>query len=352
MSEKTDKIIIYGANGYSAQLIIERLLQFGYKPVLAGRNAEAVKITAEKFDCDFKIFGLSESEKIKNSIVEFDFLLNCAGPFKNTALQLIDACITSITNYLDITGEIFVIEYAWAKNDEAKAAGIILAPSVGFDVIPTDCLASSLFKRMPDAINLDLALLNKNGKISRGTFLTTLEMLKDKGKVRRNKKIVDSDIGEFTLSFNKSDFRFNGISIPWGDVASAFYSTGIPNITVYLGIPYFMFNNNWLIKFFRRLMNIGLFNKLFATLIKRNITGPTLEERNNGETFLWGKVTNVSGETIENCYQVMEGYNATQKGAADILQKLITSNFEKGTQTPSMLMGSEYFEEFMIRKIF
>ena len=352
MKERMDKIIIYGANGYSAQLIIERLVQFGYKPVLAGRNAEAVKIVAEKFNCTYKVFGLSESKMVNNSIEEFDFLLNCAGPFKDTAPQLIDACIKSKTNYLDITGEIPVIEYAWAKNDEAKSAGIILAPSVGFDVIPTDCLAFSLSEKMHDAINLELALLNKNGKISRGTFLTTLEMLKDKGKVRRNKKILDSDIGEFHLSFYKSGFRFNGISIPWGDVASAFYSTGIPNITVYLGIPYFIFKNSWIVKIFYRLINMRLFNKLFSTIIRRNITGPTLEERNNGKTFLWGRVTDSSGKEIENCYQVMEGYNATQKGASEILQKLISCDFEKGTRTPSMIMGSEYFKEFIVRKIF
>jgi len=352
MSNANNRILVYGANGYSAQLIIENLIREGIVPVLAGRNEAAVKSVADKFKCNYKILDLSDSVVTRTAIVEFDFLLNCAGPFKFTANHLIDACIAAQTNYLDITGEIQVIEYAWSKNEDAKSAEIFIAPDVGFDVIPTDCLAKNLFNILPDAISLKLGLLTKRGKISRGTLLTTLEMLAELGKIRKDGKIIDSKIGEFSYQIIRDNFKFNGISIPWGDVSSAYYSTGIKNITVFLGVSRKMFKYKKLTNFTRNIISSQFINNLVARSIKKKITGPTLSERNNAETFLWGKVENKNGDSIENCYQVMEGYNSTQKGAVDIIKKVLEEPNLSGTKTPSMIMGHDYFDEFVIKKIY
>ncbi len=352
MGNKNNSILVYGANGYSAQLIIEKLIHEGIVPVLAGRNEDAVKFVADKFNCNYKIFDLADEVVTRTAVVEFDFLLNCAGPFKFTANHLIDACLASQTNYLDITGEIQVIEYAWSKNEAAKTAEIIIAPGVGFDVIPTDCLAKNLYNTMPDADSLKLGLLTKHGKISRGTLLTTLEMLAESGKIRRDGKIIDSRIGEYSYSINNDNFKFSGISIPWGDVSSAYYSTGIKNITVFLGVPRKMLKHSTLTKYVRKIISSKLAHNIIARSIKRKITGPTLNERNNAETFLWGKVENKNGDYIESCYQVMEGYNSTQKGAVEIFTKLLKTQNLYGTKTPSMIMGAEYFNEFVIKKIY
>ena len=70
---------------------------------------------------------------------------------------MIETCLISRTHYLDITGEIDVFVAAQHRHAEAQAAGIVICPGVGFDVIPTDCLAAVLKEALSDATHLVLA---------------------------------------------------------------------------------------------------------------------------------------------------------------------------------------------------
>ncbi|MCH2899060.1 hypothetical protein K3W01_15090, partial [Listeria monocytogenes] len=73
-----------------------------------------------------------------------------------TSTPMIAACRAAGTHYVDITGEIAVFEQAPAGDAEAREAGIVVCPGVGFDVIPTDCLAACLKEALPDAQRLAL----------------------------------------------------------------------------------------------------------------------------------------------------------------------------------------------------
>ena len=79
-------------------------------------------------------------------------------------------------HYLDITGEIPVIEAAASRHDRAVKAGVCLIPAVGFDVVPSDCLAAMLARRLPDATELILAFTGVS-RLSTGTAKTMLEGL-------------------------------------------------------------------------------------------------------------------------------------------------------------------------------
>src|SRR3546814_14318761 len=81
------------------------------------------------------------------------------------------ACIAAGINYVDITGEIDVFEALAARDAEAKAVGVVLLPGAGFDVVPSDCLAAHVKRRLPDATALDLVIGGLSG-IRRGTART------------------------------------------------------------------------------------------------------------------------------------------------------------------------------------
>ena len=346
-----NKLMLYGANGYSAKLIIEELIPRNIMPILAGRNESVIKNLAAEYNCEWKAFDLSDEIKLIESLKNVHTLLNCAGPFKYTAKDLIDACLLAKTNYLDITGEMPVMHLAFSLRKSAKKNGIVILPSVGFDIIPTDCLAKRLSEKMPDATHLKLGLINKRGKISRGTFLTTLEFLGGKGKIRRSGNVVDSRIGEFKINFKRKEFTFYGISIPWGDVYSSYHSTGIPNAEVYLAVPKFVSIISPLLLFFMKLLRVQSVKNIVGNYIKEHYTGPTVEERESAETYIWGMVENGKGEKIEEVYQVQEGYNLTAKGAAECSVRVLNNNLPPGTYTPSMAFGSDFLESFVIRKI-
>lgn len=343
--------MIYGANGYSAQLIIEELITRNIKPILAGRNEKSIEEVANKFSCEYKIFDLMEESKAIAALENIHTVVHCAGPFKYTAKEMIDFCLLTKTNYLDITGEMPALAYAFGCNKRAIDNGIVILPSVGFDIIPTDCLAKRLSEKMPNAKYLKLGFMNKNGGISRGTSLTTLEFLGGTGKVLRNKQVVDSKIGEYELTVNKNNFSFNGISIPWGDVLTSFISTSIPNAEVYLGLGNFAFKSRKLLLFLIKITHNKMIKKILSNYIKNNFTGPAKFRRDRTETLIYGRVENENGESLEEAYQVMEGYNLTAKGAAESAIRVLNGEVKPGTHTPSQAFGSDFLNLFVVKKI-
>ena len=128
------KIMLYGANGYTSRLIIKELVGQNIKPVLAGRNQEKINSLADKHGFQFCIFSLNDSDDIDKNLKEVDILINAAGPYSLTAKPLIDSCLRTKTHYIDITGEIDVFVYAQSKHEDAKDAGVVVCPGVGFDL--------------------------------------------------------------------------------------------------------------------------------------------------------------------------------------------------------------------------
>ncbi|MCX6169052.1 MAG: saccharopine dehydrogenase NADP-binding domain-containing protein [Ignavibacteriales bacterium] len=351
MNKSNPSLMVYGANGYSAKLIIEELLSRKIQPVIAGRNEIALKHLAQKYNCEYKVFDLNNEDMVDAGLREIHTVINCAGPFIQTAKDLMEACLRTKTNYLDITGEMPVMHLAFALDDKAKKNGIVILPSVGFDIIPTDCLAKRLSERMPDATHLKLGFKNKGGKISRGTLLTSLGFLGRSGRIRRDGKLIESEIGEFYVNLKLENFSFAGISIPWGDVYSSYHSTKIPNVEVYLAMSGFTIEFRKLFLFLLKILKNKSVKKLVSVYIKKNLTGPNKAERDSAETFVWGRVENAKGEMIEEVYQVLEGYNLTAKGAAECAIRILKNEIQSGSYTPSLAFGSKFMDLFVIQKI-
>ena len=111
----------------------------------------------------------------------------------------------------------------------------MLMPGVGFDVVPTDCMAKYLKDRLPDATNLELAFASIGGKFSHGTAMTMAEGLGEGGAARVNGKITKEPLGKKGMWVDFGLKKLFVMSIPWGDVSTAFFTTGIPNIQTYTG---------------------------------------------------------------------------------------------------------------------
>src|SRR6478672_3396790 len=232
----SNTFLIYGANGYTGELITRFAAERGMTPILAGRNAIAVEELAKKHHLDYRVFSLDETERLDAALQEVDVVLHCAGPFSITSRPMVEACLRNRKHYTDITGEIAVFEAAAKLDEKAKDAGVMLMPGVGFDVVPSDCLAKHLKNRLPSATHLTLGFYGL-GKISHGTQATMMLNAGNGGAVRRGGKIERVPAAWKTREIDFGKFKKTGVTIPWGDVATAFYSTGIPNIEVYTVVP-------------------------------------------------------------------------------------------------------------------
>ncbi len=109
-------------------------------------------------------------------------------------------------------------------------------PGVGFDVVPSDCLARYLKDQLPEAVDLTLAFYGL-GRISHGTQTTMTMNIGKGGAIRKNGKITPVPAAYMEQEIDFGDVKKVGVTIPWGDVSTAYYTTGIPNIKVFTVVP-------------------------------------------------------------------------------------------------------------------
>lgn len=342
MTEKS--WMIYGANGYTGRLIAKEACLKGLRPILAGRNPRKIQLMAQRLNLPWCCFNLRNPETIASCLEQVDLVLNCAGPFTATSVPLAKACLKTGTDYLDITGEVEVFEYIHALDEKARHAGVVLCPGAGFDLIPTDCLAAMLKKIMPDAKYLALGF-DAKGPVSPGTAKTIIEGFKYGGMIRKN-----GILKAVTLAYKvrKIDFG-SGVkpaaTISWGDVSTAFYSTGIPNIEVYVALSDRLIMALKVLRFFRPFMALEPAQRLLKKIAGIYLKGPSVEQRKALRVRLWGEVTGSSGNSVQAYLSTAGGYDVTIFGALGIVKKLLEKRPDPGVYTPSQLMGPHYISK-------
>src|SRR5699024_9217086 len=261
-----------------------------------------------------------------------------------TAEPMMKACLAAKAHYLDITGEITVFELTQTLNAQAQESGVVLCPGVGFDVIPTDCMAAALKDAMPDATHLALGFDSRSG-FSPGTAKTSVEGLAQGCKVRRNGIIDTVPLAYKVRSIDFGDGVKKAMTIPWGDVSTAYHTTGIPNIEVYLpGSPRFI-KQVKRANLIRPMLGLGFVQKLIQARLAKTVIGPSEEQRASMPTYVWGEATNAKGEIKTARIRTANGYSLTITGSLAVATFLLEQSPAGGTYTPSVLMGKELVEQ-------
>jgi len=215
-------ILIYGATGYTGKLIARAAAGQGARPILAGRNLAKIEAIAKPLGLADRAFDLRDPRRIDAAIKDVTAALCVAGPFSTTSKPTANACLRNRVHYLDITGEIDVFQALAARDAEAKAQGVTLLPGVGFDVVPSDCLAAHLKRRLPDANDLKL-YLSLGANLSRGTAKTMVESIAAGTRLRRHGRLVTRHRAEEgTCDFGRG--KKPTIQVSWGDVSTAYRS--------------------------------------------------------------------------------------------------------------------------------
>jgi len=342
----TGKWMIYGANGYTGELCAREAKRRGMAPLLAGRRTDAIDPLARELGFDSAIFNLDVPDAVAEHLREIDVVLHCAGPFSATSRPMLDACVKGGAHYTDITGEIDVFEHVHTNADAWKDGGIVAMPGVGFDVVPTDCTAAMLKREMPDATHLRLAFKSEGGTFSPGTTKTMIEGMPEGGKVREAGVIRSVPPAYKVCEIPFADKSSLALTIPWGDVSTAYYSTGIPNIECYLA------GSRKQVDQLKRLSKIGpIFGippvqALMKWIVEKTVKGPTEKERETGQTQVWGEVTNEAGDRAAMTMQTPESYKLTVLSSLAAVEKLLDDPpAEGGAYTPSMAFGADFVTE-------
>jgi short subunit dehydrogenase-like uncharacterized protein len=342
---QTNSFLLYGANGYTGELIARYAGQYNLQPILAGRRKELIEPLAAKLHLPYQVIDLNDGAALQTVLKEVKAVIHAAGPFHFTAKQMVEACLQTGTHYLDINGDIAVFEMIKRNDDAAKKAGIMLLPGAGFDVVPTDCVALQLKKLLPDAIALQLAFASLGGGLSHGTATTMAARLGEKGAVRKDGKIIRQPLGEKGMWIDFGIKKLFVMSIPWGDISTAYFTTGIPDIETYTGISKKVYNGLKLQPLFNWLLRTKFIRKYMQNKINQRPAGPSDEQRSKATSLVWGQVRNAEGKTATVRLSGPEGYTLTTHAALIIVQKVLAGNFIAGYQTPARAYGENLVME-------
>ena len=328
--------MIYGANGYTGELIAREAVARGMRPILAGRSHDAVVKLASALDLPARVFPVDSPE-----LHDVGLVLHCAGPFSATSAPMIEACLSTGTHYLDITGEIDVFEHAHAQHDRASAAGTVLCPGVGFDVIPTDAVAATLKQHLPGATHLALGF-DSRMKPSPGTAKTSLESLASGGRIRRDGRLVVVPMGAMIRQIDFGAGMKTAMTIPWGDVATAFYTTGIPNIEVYLPSSPKRAKQLRFIHYLRPILGGTVLRQMMRRRVEKSVVGPDAATRAKTPVYVWGEARDPAGQVRTARIKTPNGYDLTVTGSLAVVSHLLEQSAQGGYYTPSQLMGADF----------
>ena len=336
--------MLYGAYGYTGKLITAEAVKQGHTPILAGRNAAKLKALAEQYDLPYVAVDLDDKAKLEAELNKVDLVMHSAGPYTFTATPMRHACLATGTHYLDLSGEIAILEEGFTFDALAKERGICMISGTGYDVVPTDCLAGYLKEQLPDATHLVEGLMAGGGTgASAGTMKSLMEILKDGNFVRRDGKLKSVPLGSGVKKIPFLKKEYTAMIIPWGDLATAYRTTGIPNITTYFVLPRKMIH---LSQFGGPLSQFMLQLKPLRRAIQYGVDVARKDREANmgdadGKTFIYMQVTNEAGESREVWLETPEAYLFTAQVVIPIIEKVLAEN-PKGAFSPAQLLGSEF----------
>ena len=340
------KILVYGSYGYTGELIVEQAVKQGLPLILAGRDENQLRAQAEKYKLEYRVFSLDNTAALDSALQEADAVLHCAGPFVLTFRQMAEACIRNKKHYVDISGEIEGFEALAAMDEDAKRAGVMLLPGGGFDVVPSDCLIAYTAGKLPSATNLELYIKSIGSGVSRGTARSGIENSHRQGRIRRDGKIISVPNlwGMKAVDFGRGPSRL--VSMGWGDVSTAYHSTGIPNVTVYMSFPKAMIQ---MMKF-TRIAGPLLYTRAAKDFIKWLIgiffaKGPSRQKNETGFSLMIAEVSDGT-KTVRAKLRTPEAYYLTALTSVEIMKRILSDDYKTGFQTPSKAYGADFILQF------
>ena len=334
-------ILLYGAYGYTGRLIAREAVDRGLDPILAGRDAAKLDALGNELNLRTRIASLTAPDRLRRKLEDVSAVLHCAGPFVHTGPPMVEACLETGTHYLDLTGEMAVFRQLAGRSDEADAAGIMLLPGIGFDVVPSDCMANFVAGHVEGATTLEIAIFAR-GDVSQGTLKTLIEQMGEGGLVRREGRLRRVPPGWASRTVDFGDRERRVISIPEGSVVTSGYSTDVQNVTAYLALPLLVQTLLRASQYVQGVLKWSPVKQLLKRLVEQRKEGPTPEERHRGGTVVWASARKGTGTPMTARLHGPEAYTFTARAAVNALERVLDGTAPSGYQTPSTAFGADF----------
>jgi short subunit dehydrogenase-like uncharacterized protein len=335
------RFVLYGASGFTGRLLVEEAVARGHRPILAGRSRAKLAPLAEAHGLEAALVSLDDRDELERLAGRAKLVLHAAGPFAQTSEPMLRACLAQKAHYVDITGELPVLENTFAHDRRAKEAGVALMSAAGFDVVPSDCLALHVARRIEKPTRLRIAVAASD-QPTPGTVKSALALLPAGGKVRRHGELVEGPLFSPSIVARFGDRERNAVPAPLGDLETAWRTTGIGEIETYLAQPAAMAvalrAAGPLVA--RAIESPRVRDRLFAAIDAR-VRGPSEDAMSRARSHVWAAAENAAGDRAESWLEGPESYAWTAKLAWNVAEKIVESG-KTGALTPAGAFGPDF----------
>jgi saccharopine dehydrogenase (NAD+, L-lysine-forming) len=287
-------------------MIAEEAVARGHRPVLAGRDPEALRRMAERLDL---AWAAGPATDLARLLGDAKLVLLAAGPFGATSPPVLGACLDAGVHYLDLANEIPVVGAVLGVGDLARQRGITVLPAVGFGTVASDGLARHVADQVPGAVRLDLAILLGTDGNSAGARASAMQALAGGGRLRRGGRLVRARLGAGARRQQTPIGNRTLVPVPTGDLVVTGHTTGIPDITVSFPLPMPPAVAKMVLPV------SSVLARGAGRLPQRATRRDSSKDPGAVESYLWARATAADGRTVQAWSRTGEGYAYTARAA-------------------------------------
>lgn len=341
----SDAILVYGATGYTAGLIIERMVGAGLRPILSARNPQTLRDVAQRRGLAHRLVSLDDRESLREALTGIDVMLNLAGPFVATAGLAAQTCIDAGVHYLDVAGEVDAFQELTALHEPARQAGVMLMPGIGFDVVPSDCLCAHVASRLGAVRTIRVAISGLE-LASPGSLRTLVNELGRQTRVVREGVLREVEPGSLGRPFDFGAGARHALGVSWGDLVTAPITTGAGHVETYFeqtpAVAAVLQASRQLSWMYR----LPWVRDTLGRLAPRMSNGPTAEQRASRRAAIVVEAEDETGRRAVSRLVTPEAYSLTADTSNNITSRVLAGDYEPGFQTPGRLFGPDFILRF------
>src|SRR5258706_10308259 len=166
-------IVVFGATGHTGRFVVAELRQRGWTPILSGRDSAKLNALGARHGLPVRLASIDDPASLDRAMAGAAAVINCAGPFLDTATPVIEAALRARIHYLDVAAEQAAARAAFEQfSDAAQSAGVTIVPSMGFYGGLADLLATAAFREWTEVDEIRTAVALDSWHPTRGTRLT------------------------------------------------------------------------------------------------------------------------------------------------------------------------------------
>ncbi|MGI8891552.1 MAG: saccharopine dehydrogenase family protein [Chthoniobacterales bacterium] len=165
---------LMGAYGHTGRFVIAELLGRGITPILVGRDLPKLETLAEKYPAlERRVASVEDPASLDRALEGAQVVVNCAGPFLDTAAPVIEAALRARIHYVDVAAEQTAVFDTFERyHEQARHAEILVTPALAFYGGLSDLLATAAMGDWKSADTISVAVALDSWQPTLGTRLT------------------------------------------------------------------------------------------------------------------------------------------------------------------------------------